>query len=54
MRRDVECNSIPICFVIRLAELSEEALASLREKRPKLMLQGDQYCEAVDEDIDEE
>ena len=38
----------------RMAELSEEALAEMRTKRPKLVLHNEQYEEAVDAEIDEE
>ena len=40
-----------------MAELSEEALAEMSTKRPKLVLHNEQYDESVDaekEEVDEE
>jgi hypothetical protein len=40
--------------LVRLAELSEQALEKLRNKRARLALDGDRYVEAQDPLTDEE
>jgi hypothetical protein len=43
-----------VCSLARLAELSEQALEKLRNKRARLALEGDRYVEAQDPLTDEE